>query len=259
LYNDDGEYPFAGLIEGADGNFYGTTLYSESTINGTVFRITSAGAYTTLTTFNGSDDGAQPKAAMVQDAEGNLYGTTTAGGPYGKGAIFRLSITSAPQITVQPSNQSVFTGTIARFNVAVFGASPLTYKWRKNAGDLTDGGRVSGAASRALTVNNVTANDAGTYSVIVSNALGSVTSAGAVLTVTGEPPVFQSVAQGGGMLAFTWSAAPAQLYQVQSTTNLASADWTNVGGVITAATASASASYPIGSASQQFYRVLLLP
>ena len=87
LYHGDGEYPFAGLIQGADGNFYGTTLYSESAINGTVFSVTPDGVYTNLTVFNGSDDGEQPKAALVQDAEGNFYGTTTLGGPYGKGAI----------------------------------------------------------------------------------------------------------------------------------------------------------------------------
>ena len=61
------------------------------------------------------------------------------------------------------------------------------------------------------------------------------------------------------MLAFTWSAAPAQLYQVQSTTNLASADWINVGGVITATNTIQSAAYAIESVSLQFYRVLLLP
>jgi uncharacterized repeat protein (TIGR03803 family) len=259
LYHGDGEYPFAGLIQGADGNFYGTTLYSDSTINGTVFLVTPAGDYITLATFNGSDDGAQPKAAMVQDAEGNFYGTTTAGGPYGKGSIFRLTITSAPEITLQPSNQTVFAGSGAQFYVTVFGASPLSYQWQKNGVDLTDTGTISGSASRILTIDNITTNNAGTYSVIVSNALGSVTSSGAILTVAESPPVFQSVAQDGGMLVFTWSAAPGQLYQVQSATDLGSTDWINVGSVITATNTSPSASYAIGSASRQFYRVLLLP
>ena len=99
LYNFDGEYPFAGLVQDADGNLYGTTLYSESTLNGTVFGVTTTGSYMTLATFNGSDDGEQPKAAMAQDSDGNLYGTTTIGGPYGKGSIFRLSATAAPEIT----------------------------------------------------------------------------------------------------------------------------------------------------------------
>jgi uncharacterized repeat protein (TIGR03803 family) len=254
----DGEYPFAGLLQGADGNFYGTTLYSASTTYGTVFLITSAGAFTTLAAFNGSDDGAEPESALVQDAAGNFYGTTTAGGPYGKGSIFRLTITSAPQITVQPSNQTAVPGAAARFSVAAFGAAPLSWQWRKNGGNLTDGGNISGSASRILTVNDITTNDAGTYSVIVSNALGSVASSNAVLVVA-VPPVIQSVTQAAGAIAFTWSAMPGQSYQVQTTTNLAYANWSNVGGAITATNNSVSASYGIGTVAQQFYRVLLLP
>ncbi|HEX4120441.1 MAG TPA: choice-of-anchor tandem repeat GloVer-containing protein, partial [Verrucomicrobiae bacterium] len=254
----DGEYPFAGLIQGADGNFYGTTLYGSSTMNGTVFRVTAAGDYATLTTFNGSDDGAQSKAAMVQDAEGNFYGTTTAGGPYGKGSIFRLSITSAPQITLQPSNQTALIGSVAQFSVSVFGASPLGYQWQKNGGNVMDDGRIVGAASRILTINDVSANDAGTYSVIVSNGLGSVVSSDAVLTVAG-PPVLQSVVTGAGTLAFTWSAATGESYEVQTTTNLASTNWLDLGGIMTATNTNMSGSFGIGSNSQQFYRVLLLP
>jgi uncharacterized repeat protein (TIGR03803 family) len=254
----DGAYPFAGLMQGADGNFYGTTLTDTSKGDGTVFRITSAGAFTTLLYFNGSDDGATPEAALVQDAEGNFYGTTTAGGPYGKGSIFKLSITSAPQITTQPSGQTAVAGSGVQFNVAVFGASPLSYQWRLNGGHLTDDGRLSGSAARILTVNNITANDAGTYSVLVSNALGSVASAGAVLIVE-TPPVFQSAVQAGGAITLTWSAAAGQSYQVQTTTNLDSTIWTNLGGAFTASNSSLSASYGLGPAPQQFYRILLLP
>jgi uncharacterized repeat protein (TIGR03803 family) len=259
LFNGDGEYPFAGLIQGADGNFYGSTLFSDSTINGTLFRITSAGAFTTLAVFNGADDGSQPKAAMVQDTAGNLYGTTTAGGPYGKGAIFRLRFTSAPQITLQPSNQTAVVGSTAQFAVSVSGASPLNYQWRKNGANLFDDAAISGSTTRALTVNTINTNDAGAYSVIVSNALGSVTSSAAVLTVTTAPPAIQSVALSDGLLTFAWTAVAGQAYQVQSATDLASGNWTNLGGVFTASNTTLSASFTIGSDAQQFYRVLLLP
>ncbi len=181
VYHFDGEYPFAGLIQGADGNFYGTTLFSDSTENGTVFGVATSGEYMTLTTFNGADDGAQPKSALVQDSSGNLYGTTTEGGPYGKGSVFRISITSAPEITSEPSNEVVFTGSPAQFSVGVFGALPLSYQWQKNGGKLSDNARISGATSRVLTVNNSIAADAGTYTVTVSGALGSVTSSAAKL------------------------------------------------------------------------------
>lgn len=259
LYNLDGEYPFAGLVQGADGNLYGTTLYSDSTLDGTVFGITTTGSYMTLATFNGADDGEQPKAAMVQDANGNLYGTTTLGGPYGKGSIFLLAATSAPEITVQPSSQTVFAGTSVQFGVSVFGASPLFYQWQKNGSSLSGGGRLSGASSRILMISNSIANDAGTYSVTVSDSLGSVTSSAAVLTVLGAPPIIQSVTQQNGMLSFTWSTVPGVSYQVQSTTDPASFDWTNAGGAKAATTGSLSDSFTIESGSQQFYRVVLLP
>jgi hypothetical protein len=80
----------------------------------------------------------------------------------------------------------------------------LTWQWRKNGVNLTDGGHVAGSASRILTVNNISMNDAAAYAVVVGNALGSVTSSNATLTVIG-PPVLESVAQGGGMLVFTWA------------------------------------------------------
>jgi uncharacterized repeat protein (TIGR03803 family) len=256
--NGDGEYPFAGLIEGADGNFYGATLLSDIAYTGTIFRVTPAGGYTTLTTFTGADDGAEPKAAMVQDSAGNLYGTTTSGGPYEKGTIFRLRFTSAPQITLQPSNLAASVGSAAQFAVCVFGASPLSYQWQKNGAALFESGRVSGSAARVLSVSTINGTDAGTYSVIVSNALGTVTSSTAVLTVLVPPPAFESLSLAGGMLTFTWNASPGQMYQVQSATNLASGDWTDVAGVITATNVSSSATYPIGAATQQFYRVLLL-
>jgi uncharacterized repeat protein (TIGR03803 family) len=254
----DGAYPFAGLIQAADGNFYGTTYLGGSANNGTVFRITAGGTLTTLVSFNGADDGAKPEAALVQDADGNFYGTTTAGGPYGKGSIFRMSVTSAPQITTQPANQTAMAGASVAFSVAVFGASPLGYQWQENGSNLAGGGNISGSAARILRVNNITVNDAGTYSVIVSNALGAVTSAGAVLTVE-TPPVIQLAALAGGELTLNWSTTPGQTYQAQSTTNLAAANWVNAGGAITATNSSLSASYAIGSASQQFYRIVLAP
>jgi hypothetical protein len=61
------------------------------------------------------------------------------------------------------------------------------------------------------------------------------------------------------MFDFAWSAAPGISYQVQTTTNLASANWSNVGAAVTATNGSLNASYSIGAVSQQFYRVLVLP
>ena len=254
----DGTHPFAGLIQGLDGNFYGSTLLGGSNNDGTVFEISPAGSFSTLLSFDGSDDGEEPAAAMVQDADGNLYGTTTLGGPYGKGSVFKLTMTSAPQITLQPSNQTALAGASLSFSVAAFGASPLSFQWQKNGANLTDGGHISGSASRILTVHAITSNDAGTYSVIVSNGLGSIFSTDAVLVVE-SPPLFQSAIQASGVLTLTWSATSNYSYRLQTATNLAPANWVDSGPTITATHSSVSASTAIDSSSQRFYRVLLLP
>ena len=94
----DGAGPSAGLIQGDDGNFYGTTYgggAGDVTANiagdGTIFQLTPAGALTTLYSFSGGD-GANPEAGLAQDGDGNLYGTTYAGGAGGNGGIiFRLT------------------------------------------------------------------------------------------------------------------------------------------------------------------------
>jgi uncharacterized repeat protein (TIGR03803 family) len=75
----DGLQPFAPLIQGADGNFYGTTGNGGTGSWGTVFKMDAAGHVTILHSFDGSD-GALPKASLVQGSDGWLYGTTLAQG-----------------------------------------------------------------------------------------------------------------------------------------------------------------------------------
>ncbi|HTU33486.1 MAG TPA: immunoglobulin domain-containing protein [Candidatus Acidoferrum sp.] len=85
----------------------------------------------------------------------------------------------APVISSQPANQAVVAGQMATFSVTANGQSPLAYQWSKN------GATVSGATSSSYTMPATTAGDNGsTFSVTVSNSLGSVTSNSATLTVT---------------------------------------------------------------------------
>ncbi len=263
----DGAFPVTGMLHASDGNFYGTTLQGLNltvdgvTFNnssGTVFRLTPSGAVTTLTAFNGADDGALPRTALMQGADGSLYGTTSTGGPGGQGTIYRIGFTSAPQITFQPLSQTNVIGGRAVFYVATFGAPFLSYQWQQNGTNLADGAGVSGSANRVLTLNNLAAAQAGTYSVIVTNALGSVSSTGAVLTLV-APPVFESVTQTGGMFSFTWSAALQGNYQVQYTLDLSSGAWTNLGGAVTATNTIMGASDTFSPTGQKFYRVVLAP
>jgi uncharacterized repeat protein (TIGR03803 family) len=92
----DGRYPDAGLLRNSDGNLYGTTQDGGAFGAGTVFELDRAGNETILYSFTGGSDGAAPEAALVQDAAGNLYGTTQGGGdtscdgPYGCGTVFKI-------------------------------------------------------------------------------------------------------------------------------------------------------------------------
>jgi uncharacterized repeat protein (TIGR03803 family) len=86
----DGMFP-SSLVQGADGNFYGTTQQGGAKDAGTVFRITPAGAETVLYSFAGGTDGSQPQAALIQGSDGNFYGTTSSGGASGQGAVFKIT------------------------------------------------------------------------------------------------------------------------------------------------------------------------
>ena len=101
----DGGLPFAGLVQGSDGNFYGTTYVGGTggTIGdacgegcGTVFQITSSGALTTLYSFcplANCPDGALPTSGLIQGSDGAYYGTTSADGtkPLGGGTVFKIT------------------------------------------------------------------------------------------------------------------------------------------------------------------------
>lgn len=88
--NADGAYPYAGLVLGSDGNFYGTTQRGGAKGNGTVFRMTPSGVLTTLHNF-ARLDGSDPTAGLVQGTDGSFYGTTQQGGAYGYGTVYRIT------------------------------------------------------------------------------------------------------------------------------------------------------------------------
>jgi uncharacterized repeat protein (TIGR03803 family) len=91
----DGEQPAAGLVEGNDGNFYGTTPAAGANITGgTVFKITPNGTLTTLHSFCAQvncQDGASPYGVLIQATDGNFYGTTVSGGTHGDGTVFKIT------------------------------------------------------------------------------------------------------------------------------------------------------------------------
>jgi hypothetical protein len=95
--------------------------------------------------------------------------------------VVGLSVNDPVVITVQPVGLTVNEGLSATLSVVASGTGPLTYQWRRN------GVNVSGATASTLTFPRVVGGNAGEYTVVVGNAVGSVVSSGAVLVVV-EPP-----------------------------------------------------------------------
>jgi uncharacterized repeat protein (TIGR03803 family) len=93
----DGSEPFAGLIIDAKGNLYGTTFSGGAFGEGTVFELSASGKQTVWHSFGAKNDGTNPEGgALFMDAQGNLYGTTLAGGTShacqsGCGTVFKLA------------------------------------------------------------------------------------------------------------------------------------------------------------------------
>jgi hypothetical protein len=124
-------------------------------------------------------------ATNVFDAQGGFETThpVPSGVPQ---AFYRLllggDIPVAPSLSTQPSDLTVLVGEDAPFSVIAGGSLPLAYQW------FFDGEPIAGATSVAHTVTGAQATDAGEYHVVVTNSIGSVTSAVATLTVVPVPP-----------------------------------------------------------------------
>jgi len=112
----DGATPYAGLIQGSDGNLYGTTFAGGANTTscnggcGTIFKITTAGELTTLYNFcsqSNCADGSAPQGGLVQHTNGAFYGTTFYGGADGIGAIFSLSVGLSPFVRTLPTSAEV--------------------------------------------------------------------------------------------------------------------------------------------------------
>ena len=123
--------------------------------------------------------------------------------------VFHLNHLTPPAFAVQPANQSVVVGSNANFNATLTGALPMSFQWYFNGAPLMDDGRINGSATASLIVSNITTADAGSYSLAVTNFLGSTNSSAAVLNVLVPPtitaqPIGRSVPPG---LPTTFNAA----------------------------------------------------
>jgi len=126
--------------------------------------------------------------------------STTAGttyfilaGGYGSDAgnlVLHLNHLTPPAFAVQPTNESVVISNTASFSATLTGALPMSFQWSFNGTPLADDGiHIAGSATASLSISNITTADAGSYTLAVTNFLGSTNSAAAVLNVL-TPPMF---------------------------------------------------------------------
>jgi uncharacterized repeat protein (TIGR03803 family) len=133
--NADGVSPSANIIQGRDGNFYGTTYTGGTNLMGTVFKITAAGVETVLHSFTaGATDGSLPSAGLIQGTDGNFYGTTTGGGPTGAGTVFKITPSGFETLFIFSGNDG-----IAPFGALVEGSDGNFYGTTSGGGPNFNG------------------------------------------------------------------------------------------------------------------------
>ena len=137
--------------------------------NGTAIPGAASASYTTPS--QGTSDNGATFSVVISNSTGNVTSRAA-----------RLTVTaaaSAPAITTQPADQSIHAGQTATFTVVATGSAPLSYQWRRN------GTAIPGATSTSYTTPSQSTSDNGaTFSVVISNGTGSLTSRNALLTVT---------------------------------------------------------------------------
>ncbi len=205
LYNftlgDDGGLPQAPLVEGNDGNFYGTTGAGGANQSGTVFKITPAGVLTTLYAFTGNNDGANPYAGLTLGSDGNFYGIATNGGASSAGTVFKLTpdgtFTLLYGFTGINDGANPYAGLVQGTDGNFYGVTP--YGGQNEAGTIFQitptgtfnaiyslNGTTDGSSSQAGLVAGSDGNFYGTTENGGANALGSifkVTPGGAFTTI----------------------------------------------------------------------------
>jgi hypothetical protein len=136
--------------------------------------------------------------ASAQSADAGNYSVVVSN-PYGSAtsSTATLTITVPPTITTQPASRTNNAGTTATFTVAANGGA-LSYQWRKDGANLSNGGKISGATTATLAVSMVTLDEEGSYSVVVANTAGSITSSAATLTVLYPLPYYEPFAYTAG-------------------------------------------------------------
>ncbi|MBP9902790.1 MAG: immunoglobulin domain-containing protein [Verrucomicrobia bacterium] len=162
-----------------------------------------------------------------------------------------LTVNAPPFITAQPQSQTVIAGNTARFSVEAAGSSPLAYQWQLRGTNLP------GANKRTHLITSAQPGQAGDYQVVVTNSLGTVTSAPAQLRLRLRPLLSWSLAATNGQPQMTLTGTPGDYYVIEASTNLL--DWNPVLTVTNLSGAVLYSDPGLLREAQKFFRAWLVP
>jgi uncharacterized repeat protein (TIGR03803 family) len=267
----DGAYPKAGLVQGIDGNLYGTASLGGTSTCGTVYKITYGGMLTPLYSFTNGVDGATPECQLALGADGNFYGTTAAGGSKGYGVIFRISAGgsftplysftngidgAAPEAGLALGAGGNFYGTCSAGGTYFMGT---LFEMTTN-GAFTAAHSFTGTSDGAVPVAALVLGNDGNYYGTASS--GGASDGGTAFRLGLSElvaPQFTSIVYGPIAVSITWSVVPGQLYQLQVTPNLAQPTWTDLGKATSGSNGTANYMDSTVSDAQRYYRVYTYP
>ena len=274
---NSGAYPgvssLASMIVASDGNFYGTTSGGNG---GRIFRLSPSGAFTNLASFSGAvmpNNGIILRSQLVEGIDGRFYGTAQSGGtPQGFGTIFAM--TTNGQVTALVR----FAGTNGAFP---YGGLTLghdrnfygmTYQggqegWQKPGTifQMTPAGAISTLVSFSGT--NGASLGANPYASLLlgrdghfygTTSVGGSFNHGTVFRLTVLTPAIHTVARSNDTLSLVWSSVASHYYQLQSSTDPGSTNWTDYGSSILATNGNTAASVAIGKEPLNCFRILVV-
>ena len=158
-----------------------------------------------------------------------------------------------PSITQHPKTQTVDAGAQVTLAVSATGSEPLSYQWRFNGNPL------AGATSSSLVLTNVQPDKAGSYSAVVSNPAGSVTSDAAVLTVNSvpeQPPRLDRIHLVGNNVTLNFTVQATYELALEFSNSLVAASWTTLTNVSAKlAPLNVTVTDSISGSPQKFYRL----
>ncbi|HUJ10447.1 MAG TPA: choice-of-anchor tandem repeat GloVer-containing protein [Verrucomicrobiae bacterium] len=270
--DNDGSSPWSGVIQGTDGNFYGTANNGGVSNCGTVFRITPSGSFTNLHGFSGGSDGCAPLGWLTLGSDGNFYGTTQNGGVMNVGTVFKMSPSGSVTSLYSFANGSdgdyplsgLVQGSDGNFYGTTFDYGTKGTVFRITpSGDFTNLHSFGGSEGLNPWCGVVQGSDGNIYG---TTFYGGTNDHGTVFTlsVPMSPPANQisEIQLVGSDVVISIPSVAGETYQLQFSPDLSPDSWSNVSGAVVSNSIGAMLTLTnFGGASwpQGFYRFAITP